>query len=75
MWNIGLHVEIPVSEEIDSDCEFIKNVGKIYNYFTEFFLLPLGEAGDWKNWLKVAQSEALDAEVRAADIPLEIKYI
>lgn len=33
-----------------------------------------GEAGDWKNWFKVAQSEAVDAEVEAANIPLEIQY-
>jgi hypothetical protein len=35
----------------------------------------IGEAGDWKNWLKVAQSEAVDAEVKAANISLDIKYI
>ncbi|XP_048743660.1 sulfotransferase 1B1-like [Ostrea edulis] len=33
-----------------------------------------GGAGNWKNWLKVAQSEAVDAAVEAAKIPLEIKY-
>jgi hypothetical protein len=37
--------------------------------------MATGEAGNWKNRLKVAQSEAIYAAVHADKVHLYIKYI
>ncbi|XP_061179212.1 sulfotransferase 1B1-like [Saccostrea echinata] len=72
-------------DEIATKCEF-KTMSEFKNSHVPEFMSNLtnikdkhimyrkGEAGDWKNWLKVAQSEAVDSEVEVANIPLDIKY-
>ncbi|XP_061179213.1 sulfotransferase 1A1-like [Saccostrea echinata] len=73
-------------DEISKKCEF-QTMSKFKNNHVPDYMKKLtdvqdshvlyrkGEAGDWKNWLKVAQSEALEADVQAANVPLEIKYM
>ncbi|XP_056001527.1 sulfotransferase 1B1-like [Ostrea edulis] len=71
--------------EIANACEFKamsdyknRNIPAVLSIVTdvkdEHVFYRKGEAGEWKNWLKVAQSEAVDTAVEAAKIPLEIKY-
>ncbi|XP_062603448.1 sulfotransferase 1B1-like [Saccostrea cucullata] len=86
---ISKFLELQSSEEliceIATKCEF-KTMSEFKNSHVPEFMSRLtdvkdkhimyrkGEVGDWKNWLKVAQSEVIDSVVKAANIPLDIKY-
>ncbi|XP_062621912.1 sulfotransferase 1B1-like [Saccostrea cucullata] len=87
---ISTFLELDSSEELMDEialkCQFqamakFKNdhvpedMKKVTDVNDKHVLYRKGEAGDWKNWLKVAQSEAFDASVKAANIPLDIKYM
>ncbi|XP_056001525.1 sulfotransferase 1B1-like [Ostrea edulis] len=82
-------LELDTSDELISEiankCEFkamsaYKNsnipaaMSRVTDVKDKHIMYRKGEAGDWKNWLKVAQSEAMDAAIESAKIPLEIKY-
>ncbi|XP_056001526.1 sulfotransferase 1B1-like [Ostrea edulis] len=82
---LELHTSDELVTEIANACEFKamsayknSNIPAFMSIVTdvkdENIFYRKGEAGDWKNWLKVAQSEAVDAAVEAAKIPLDIKY-